>query len=95
MALGLENTARAVAEMRFPAPTYETVHVAGSNGKGTTVARLSAALSSADIDHLAFTSPHLVRVEERVRHNGRPVDATTFDEALVQVYDWSSGPESR
>ena len=87
MALGLENTARAVAEMQFSAPTYETVHVAGSNGKGTTVARLSAALSSADIDHLAFTSPHLVRVEERVRHNGRPVDATTFDEALVQVHD--------
>ena len=87
MALGLENTARAVAEMQFSAPTYETVHVAGSNGKGTTVARLSAALSSAGIDHLAFTSPHLVRVEERVRHNGRPVDATTFDEALVQVHD--------
>ena len=86
MALGLENTARAVSELELPAVDYETVHVAGSNGKGTTVATLSAALSLASIDHLAFTSPHLVRVEERVRYNGRPIDAATFDEALGLVH---------
>ena len=86
MALGVENTARAISELNLPAPTYETIHVAGSNGKGTTVATLSAALSLASIDHLAFTSPHLVRVEERVRHNGRPVDSATFDEALGLVH---------
>ena len=86
MALGLENTARAISELNLPAPSYETIHVAGSNGKGTTVATLSAALSLANIDHLAFTSPHLVRVEERVRYNGRPVDSATFDEALGLVH---------
>ena len=86
MALGVENTARAISELNLPAPTYETIHVAGSNGKGTTVATLSAALSLASIDHLAFTSPHLVRVEERVRYNGRPVDSATFDEALGLVH---------
>ena len=86
MALGLENTARAISELNLPAPSYETIHVAGSNGKGTTVATLSAALSLANIDHLAFTSPHLVRVEERVRYNGRPVDSATFDEALGRVH---------
>ena len=40
MALGLEHTARAIEALGLPAPTYETVHVAGSNGKGTTVAAL-------------------------------------------------------
>ena len=86
MALGLSNTHRALRELQLAPPAYETVHVAGSNGKGTTVATLSAALSSTGIDHLAFTSPHLVRVEERIRLNGRPVAAGRFDEGLRQVH---------
>jgi len=86
MALGLENTALAIAELDLPRAEYETVHVAGSNGKGTTVATLGAALGLANIDHVSFTSPHLVRVEERIRFNGRPVDAAQFDEALAAVH---------
>ena len=86
MALGLDNTARAVAALDLTPPTYETVHVAGSNGKGTTVATLGAALTAAGLQHIAFTSPHLVRVEERVRLNGTPVASATFDEALARVH---------
>lgn len=86
MALGLDNTARAVAALNLPPPTYETVHVAGSNGKGTTVATLGAALTEAGLQHIAFTSPHLVRVEERVRLNGTPVASASFDEALAHVH---------
>ncbi len=86
MALGLENTSLAIAELGLPTPEYETVHVAGSNGKGTTVATLGAALGSAHINHLSFTSPHLVRIEERIRFNGRPVETTQFNEALSMVY---------
>ena len=86
MALGLENTALAIAELDLPKTQYETVHVAGSNGKGTTVATLGAALGLANINHVSFTSPHLVRVEERIRFNGCPVDDAGFDEALAVVY---------
>lgn len=86
MSLGLQSTAAALKELRLPAPAYETVHVAGSNGKGTTIAALSAALSACSINHVAFTSPHLVRVEERVRINGRPVSKEVFDEALRHVH---------
>lgn len=86
MALGLENTASAIAALELPQPAYETVHVAGSNGKGTTVATLGAALNRANLSHVAFTSPHLVRVEERVRINGRPVPAVVFDDALAKVH---------
>ena len=87
MALGLANTQRALEELQLSHPSYETVHVAGSNGKGTAVAMLSAALSTVDVDHLAFTSPHLVRVEERIRLNGRPVSSQRFDEGLRRVHD--------
>jgi len=86
MALGLENTAQAIAALRLPQPVYETVHVAGSNGKGTTVATLGAALNAVGLHHVAFTSPHLVRVEERVRLNGKPVASPVFNEALARVH---------
>ena len=86
MALGLENTARAIAALDLPSPTYETVHVAGSNGKGTTVATLGAALNATGLRHIAFTSPHLVRVEERVRLNGTPMTSAAFDQALARVH---------
>ena len=87
MALGLSNTQSALRELNLSPPDFETVHVAGSNGKGTTIATLSAALSAAAIDHVAFTSPHLVRVEERIRINGRPVSPARFDEGLSKVHE--------
>ena len=87
MALGLSNTQQALDELLLSAPSFETVHIAGSNGKGTTVATLSAALSTCGVNHLAFTSPHLVRVEERIRINGRPVSSACFDEGLRRVHE--------
>ena len=86
MALGLANTRRALQALNLRTPSYETVHVAGSNGKGTTIAMLSTALSKHNIRHLAFTSPHLVRVEERIRLNGHPAPSHRFDEALEKVH---------
>ena len=87
MALGLSNTQNALRELNLSPPDFETVHVAGSNGKGTAIATLSAALSAASIDHVAFTSPHLIRVEERIRLNGRPVSSARFDEGLSKVHE--------
>ena len=87
MALGLLNTQRALRELGLPPRDYETVHVAGSNGKGTVLATLSAAFSATGIAHLTFTSPHLVRVEERIRLNGYPVSNERFDRALVKVHE--------
>ena len=87
MALGLANTHLALQHLKLPHGEFETIHIAGSNGKGTLVATLSAALSCCQIPNLAFTSPHLVRVEERVRLNGIPVHIDLFDEALVAIYE--------
>lgn len=85
MALGLEHTFETLKELRLQPLTGELVHVAGSNGKGTTVASLCAALTASGVTNLSFTSPHLVRVEERIRINGRPVSAADFDDALKVV----------
>lgn len=85
MALGLQNTHAALIALNLPEPTFQTIHVAGSNGKGTAVACLCAALTEVNVPCLAFTSPHLVRVEERVRLSGTPVDSDVFDNALATV----------
>lgn len=66
MVLGLERVASALAELGHPERGPPSVHVVGSNGKGSVVAFLSSILSA---DHRvgSFTSPHLERLTERVR----------------------------
>src|SRR3984885_3443329 len=50
------------------------IHVAGTNGKGSTVATMRACLEAAGYRVHAYTSPHLVRFHERIRVAGTPVD---------------------
>ncbi|GGF41812.1 bifunctional folylpolyglutamate synthase/dihydrofolate synthase [Aliidongia dinghuensis] len=59
------------------------VHIAGTNGKGSTVATLRAILEAAGYRVHAYTSPHLVRFNERIRLAGRLIE----DEALVALLD--------
>jgi dihydrofolate synthase/folylpolyglutamate synthase len=59
------------------------VHVAGTNGKGSTIAFMRAALEAADKRVHVYTSPHLVRFNERIRLAGRLVD----DERLIEAFD--------
>ena len=89
MALGLANTHRAVLALEVMPDQCEVVHVAGSNGKGTFAATLSAAMTLEGVRHVLFTSPHLMHVEERIRVNGVPVETDTFDQALGQIKEMS------
>jgi dihydrofolate synthase/folylpolyglutamate synthase len=59
------------------------IHVAGTNGKGSTVATLRACLEAGGYRVHAYTSPHLVRFNERIRLDGRLIE----DEALVALLD--------
>jgi len=59
------------------------VHIAGTNGKGSTVATLRAILEAAGYRVHAYTSPHLVRFNERIRLGGTLIE----DEALVGLLD--------
>ena len=89
MALGLANTHRAVLALGVMPDRCEVVHVAGSNGKGTFAATLSAAMTLEGVRHVVFTSPHLIRVEERIRVDGVPVESEAFDRALCRVKEMS------
>ncbi|RST30891.1 bifunctional folylpolyglutamate synthase/dihydrofolate synthase [Sphingomonas ginkgonis] len=62
-------------------------HVAGTNGKGSTCAFLRAALEASGRRVHVFTSPHLVRFNERIRVAGRLIDDATLEKLLARVID--------
>jgi dihydrofolate synthase/folylpolyglutamate synthase len=85
MALGLPNTKQALDRLNLHFDNTHIFHVAGSNGKGTTCAILAAALQLSDHSSVLFTSPHISRIEERIRINGKPIASDLFDSALAEV----------
>ncbi len=66
-------------------------HVAGTNGKGSTIAWLRAAIEAAGGTVHAFTSPHLVHFNERIRVAGKLIDDSALADLLAEVIDASSG----
>ncbi len=69
--LGLQNIGEFLQSIGKPQSTYRTVHIAGTNGKGSTAAMMAAILQAQGYKTGLFTSPHLVSLRERVRVNGR------------------------
>lgn len=70
---GLENIARFCERIGNPHKKFRSIHVAGTNGKGSTCYLLEAVLQKAGYKTGMFTSPHLLRYNERVRISGKEV----------------------
>jgi dihydrofolate synthase/folylpolyglutamate synthase len=86
IALGLDRV-RSVFERMRPTLDMPVVTVTGTNGKGSTCAMLDAMLRSAGYRIGVYTSPHLLRYNERVAIDGAAVD----DDALVRAFDRVEG----
>jgi dihydrofolate synthase/folylpolyglutamate synthase len=90
--LGLERITTLLARLGDPhlglAPVF---HVAGTNGKGSTCAFLRAALEADGKSVHVFTSPHLVRFNERIRLNGKLISDAYLAELLARVLDRADG----
>lgn len=86
--LGLERITELLAALGDPHRRLPPVfHVAGTNGKGSTCAFLRAILESAGHRVHVYTSPHLVRFNERIRLAGTLIDDTTLAPLLAEVLD--------
>jgi dihydrofolate synthase/folylpolyglutamate synthase len=86
--LGLERITELLARLGNPHHDFPPVfHVAGTNGKGSTCAYLRAALEADGRTVHVFTSPHLVRFNERIRLAGTLIDDPTLARALSDVLD--------
>lgn len=69
-----------------PQDKMKIIHVAGTNGKGSVCAYLQSILQQAGKNTAMFTSPHLVKINERFRINGIPVADDAFTDAFETVY---------
>lgn len=71
---GLSNTLALDEHFGHPHRSYYTVHVAGTNGKGSVSHTIAALLQNAGYRVGLYTSPHLVDFNERIRVNGKPIE---------------------
>jgi len=90
--MGLERVGLVAARLRigFQCPV---VTVGGTNGKGSTCAMLEAILRAAAYRTALYTSPHLVRFNERIRIDGKDVEDDTLLEAMQRVEAARISPE--
>lgn len=82
---GLETVRALTSAQGHPELTYPTLLVAGTNGKGSVVAYLDAALRASGLRVGRYTSPHLVRVHERIGVDGHEISESGLEEAVGEV----------
>lgn len=85
MKLGLENIRTLLSALGNPEKNYLKIQIAGTNGKGSTVAFLESICVQAGIEVGATVSPHLISVTERVRLNGDEISEKEFAQLATKI----------
>jgi dihydrofolate synthase / folylpolyglutamate synthase len=83
---GLENISILSAELGNPHRAIPCAHIAGTNGKGSTAAFLDSILRAAGVRTGLYTSPHLEKINERIRLNGQSISDKKFAAAWARVH---------
>jgi dihydrofolate synthase/folylpolyglutamate synthase len=85
MKLGLDRIRALLETVGNPQDQLPMVHIAGTNGKGSVTAMLSAILKASGYRVGSFTSPHLIHVEERIAINGNPILPDDFQAEVASL----------
>jgi dihydrofolate synthase/folylpolyglutamate synthase len=85
MKFGLETMQALVAELGHPERAFPSLLVAGTNGKGSVVAYADSVLRASGLRVGRYTSPHLMRVNERIAVGGRPISDRALDREVLRV----------
>lgn len=83
--LGLERVAEVGHRLQLLTPAAPVITVAGTNGKGSSVAMLEAIYRAAGYRTGVYTSPHLLNYNERIRIDGRPVEDSSLCAAFARI----------
>jgi dihydrofolate synthase/folylpolyglutamate synthase len=92
--LGLENIRSLVDRLNAPHRRYPSIHISGTNGKGSTAAILASILAEAEYRVGLYTSPHLSDFSERIRVNGIPIPEEAVAR-LTRLIAETTGPDSK
>lgn len=84
--LGLENIRTLLTALDHPELAWRSIHIAGTNGKGSVAAMVERGLRAAGLRTGRYTSPHLSAIEERVALDGKPIDSETFSQVTADVF---------
>ena len=84
---GLEQTQERLRLLGSPEKSFRYIHVAGTNGKGSTCAYIESVLRHMGFKTGLFTSPHLIRINERIRINNTEISNEAFIKAFHKVKD--------
>ena len=87
MRLGLSRILRLAELLGNPQDAYKTIHITGTNGKGSVSALTAAALSASGLRTGLFTSPHLSKYNERMRVDGADISDEDFVRVLARTRD--------
>ena len=93
--LGLSRTCELLELMGNPQNKLKFIHVAGTNGKGSVCACLSEVLSQAGYKTGMYTSPHLMRINERFKIDGKDIDDREFAALITKVRDITESMSER
>ena len=81
----LENITILAKSLDYPQQKYPSVHIAGTNGKGSTAAFLESVLRNAGYRTGLYTSPHLERINERIRVNSEEIPDQAFADVFSRI----------
>src|SRR5215467_636433 len=82
----LDNISVLAAALGSPEKEYPSIHIAGTNGKGSTAAFLESILRQAGYRTGLYTSPHLERINERIRVNGIEISDQSFAAVFSRIH---------
>ena len=85
MKFGLEGIKALLHELCHPHEALRSVHIAGTNGKGSTAAMLAEMASASGLRTGLYTSPHLVDITERIQINRSPISKDRFAQLATEV----------
>ncbi len=83
--LGLDNTLSLMGILGNPHRRFKSIHIAGTNGKGSTAAMIASILKGSGLKVGLYTSPHLVSFKERIRVNGMPIEEERVSEMTLNL----------
>ncbi len=87
MKLGLDNIRSLLDVLANPQRSYKSIHIAGTNGKGSVAAMLAAALQANGYKVGLYTSPHLVDFRERIKVNGVMISRNDVQKFLSKIWN--------
>ena len=85
---GMFNSFALDEHFGHPHQLYKTIHIAGTNGKGSTSHLLASILQEQGYKTGLYTSPHLVEFNERIRVNGKPIETTYIERFIEENKDF-------